>query len=172
MCTQLGRKSATWTNISWDQLASLQERGRQALVARFGNAASTGMQTRITATKQGLFAATSLVIDNATHIEIVGRVGLVDLTIAARARKRGSETELVFEITNPVRMGPYITKIKASNEAKQEQTSAPQPDIDLPAIAKCMVGVPEIFADCLGSDANVDDFWKESVGSASRSVLA
>jgi hypothetical protein len=172
MCTQHGRNSSTWTTVSWDQLASLHDRGRQALVARFGDAASTGVQTRITATKQGLFAATSLVIDNATHIEIAGRVGLVDLTISARARSYGPETELVFEITHPVRIGPYKTKIRSSRDMKPNASADETPNTDLQFFAKCLVGIPEVFADCLGADANVEDFWKTSESDYSKSVPA
>jgi len=166
--------------VSWDQLASFQQRGHSALVARIGDAPSRSMQTRITATRDGLFATTSLVVEETTYLEIIGKVGSIDLSIAAEASLVGSETELEFEILQPVRLGPYRTRIHAGDCRAENfpfgESADPAQNVDMASIAKCLAGVPSLFANCIGGETNVMDFWKPAEtgtrAKSSRSVLA
>jgi hypothetical protein len=68
MSLNSNKYSAVWTTVSWEQLASFQQQGRNALVVRIGEASGNLMQTRITATREGLFTTTSMVVGGTTNL--------------------------------------------------------------------------------------------------------
>jgi hypothetical protein len=173
MCSQVNQNRSEFIGES-----ALRDQAAKALRLTAGVGPSEEIQTSLRSVRTAQFAVAGIEMDDTVHVQIAGYIQGIDIAISAQATAIGPEFKLLFEVTSPIRLGPYTAWLLPGARAESTVPGWHPSNWDsaVSTVAKALSGVPALLAEAVGTTVDIAEFWRtcedRSGNSSRRSPLA